>query len=40
MSLLQVRKLEAFYGASQALFGVELEIAEGELVARQTVRRL
>ncbi|PHR24337.1 MAG: ABC transporter ATP-binding protein [Hoeflea sp.] len=33
MSLLQVGKLEAFYGASQALFGVDLEIAEGELVA-------
>ena len=33
MSLLQVRKLEAFYGGSQALFGVDLEIAEGELVA-------
>jgi len=33
MSLLEVRRLEAFYGASQALFGVDLEIAEGELVA-------
>ncbi|MDZ7599923.1 MAG: ATP-binding cassette domain-containing protein, partial [Hoeflea sp.] len=33
MSLLQVNRLEAFYGASQALFGVDLEIAEGELVA-------
>jgi branched-chain amino acid transport system ATP-binding protein len=33
MSLLEVNKLEAFYGASQALFGVDLEIAEGELVA-------
>ncbi|MDP2732623.1 MAG: ABC transporter ATP-binding protein [Hoeflea sp.] len=33
MSLLQVRGLQAFYGASQALFGVDLEIAEGELVA-------
>ena len=33
MSLLEVEKLEAFYGASQALFGVDLEIAEGELVA-------
>lgn len=33
MSLLLVRNLEAFYGASQALFGVDLEIAEGELVA-------
>ena len=33
MSLLEVRGLQAFYGASQALFGVDLEIAEGELVA-------
>ena len=33
MSLLQVRNLEAFYGASQALFGVDFEIAEGELLA-------
>ena len=33
MSLLEVNKLEAFYGASQALFGVDLQIAEGELVA-------
>jgi branched-chain amino acid transport system ATP-binding protein len=33
MSLLEVQGLEAFYGASQALFGVDLEIAEGELVA-------
>jgi branched-chain amino acid transport system ATP-binding protein len=33
MSLLEVEKLEAFYGASQALFGVDLQIAEGELVA-------
>jgi branched-chain amino acid transport system ATP-binding protein len=33
MSLLQVSNLEAFYGASQALFGVDFEIAEGELLA-------
>ncbi|WP_420408219.1 ABC transporter ATP-binding protein [Hoeflea sp.] len=33
MSLLEVSNLEAFYGASQALFGVDFEIAEGELVA-------
>jgi len=33
MSLLEVNRLEAFYGASQALFGVDLAIAEGELVA-------
>ncbi|MCY0093590.1 ABC transporter ATP-binding protein [Hoeflea ulvae] len=33
MSLLEVSKLQAFYGASQALFGVDLQIAEGELVA-------
>ena len=33
MSLLQVSGLETFYGASQALFGVELDVAEGEVVA-------
>jgi branched-chain amino acid transport system ATP-binding protein len=33
MSLLEVRGLEAFYGGSQALFGVDFEIAQGELVA-------
>ncbi|MGB3391135.1 MAG: ABC transporter ATP-binding protein [Pseudaminobacter sp.] len=33
MSLLQVSGLETFYGASQALFGVELSLAEGEVVA-------
>ncbi|WP_422372738.1 ABC transporter ATP-binding protein [Hoeflea sp.] len=33
MSLLEVNNLEAFYGASQALFGVDFEIAEGELLA-------
>ena len=33
MTLLEVRALEAFYGASQALFGVSLDISEGEVVA-------
>lgn len=33
MSLMSVRGLEAFYGASQALFGVDFEIGEGEVVA-------
>jgi len=33
MTLLDVRGLEAFYGASQALFGVSLDIDEGEVVA-------
>ena len=33
MTLLDVRSLEAWYGASQALFGVDLAIAEGEVVA-------
>ncbi|WP_105383862.1 ABC transporter ATP-binding protein [Neorhizobium alkalisoli] len=31
--LLDVSKIEAFYGASQALFGVDLSVAEGEVVA-------
>ncbi|MCJ9671962.1 MULTISPECIES: ABC transporter ATP-binding protein [unclassified Neorhizobium] len=31
--LLDVTKIEAFYGASQALFGVNLAVAEGEAVA-------
>ncbi|WP_105373582.1 ABC transporter ATP-binding protein [Neorhizobium huautlense] len=31
--LLEVSKIEAFYGASQALFGVDLAVAEGEVVA-------
>ncbi|KAB1088975.1 ABC transporter ATP-binding protein [Neorhizobium galegae] len=31
--LLDVAKIEAFYGASQALFGVDLAVAEGEAVA-------
>ncbi|MBO6718275.1 MAG: ABC transporter ATP-binding protein [Rhizobiaceae bacterium] len=33
MTLLQVQKLEAGYGQSQALFGVDLEVGEGEVVA-------
>ncbi|WP_207914861.1 ABC transporter ATP-binding protein [Neorhizobium sp. S3-V5DH] len=33
MMLLEVSKIEAFYGASQALFGVDLSVAEGEVVA-------
>jgi branched-chain amino acid transport system ATP-binding protein len=33
MSLLQISGLETFYGASQALFGVEMDVAEGEVVA-------
>nr|WP_205839359.1 ABC transporter ATP-binding protein [Neorhizobium huautlense] len=33
MMLLEVSKIEAFYGASQALFGVDLAVAEGEVVA-------
>ena len=33
MSLLSVRNLTASYGASQALFGVDLEVGEGEVVA-------
>lgn len=31
--LLKVEKLEAFYGAAQILFGVGLEVAQGEVVA-------
>ena len=31
-ALLQVQDLEVFYGTSQALFGVSMEIAEGECV--------
>lgn len=31
--LLELKGLETFYGASQALFGVELDVAEGEVVA-------
>ena len=33
MSLLEAKGLEAFYGASQALFGVDLRVEEGETVA-------
>lgn len=33
MNLLGVESLETFYGASQALFGVSLAVAEGEVVA-------
>ena len=33
MTLLEVRSLKAWYGASQALFGVDLSVAEGEVVA-------
>ena len=32
-ALLQVEGLKATYGASQALFGVDLEVASGEVVA-------
>jgi len=33
VTLLQISDLAAFHGPSQALFGVELDIAEGEVVA-------
>ncbi len=33
MSLLSLHRVTASYGASQALFGIDLEIAEGEAVA-------
>ncbi|MEP7456494.1 ABC transporter ATP-binding protein [Phyllobacterium sp. SB3] len=33
MTLLSIKGLETFYGASQALFGVDLDIEEGEVVA-------
>ena len=33
MSLLSLHQIEAFYGRSQALFGVDLNLAEGEVVA-------
>jgi len=33
MSLLQLEQITAIYGASQALFGVDLTIREGEVVA-------
>ena len=33
MTLLQMRGIEAFYGPSQALFGVDLTVEAGEVVA-------
>ncbi|MBS3651258.1 ABC transporter ATP-binding protein [Pseudaminobacter sp. 19-2017] len=33
MTLLKVAGIETFYGASQALFGVDLDVEEGEVVA-------
>lgn len=33
MSLLSLRGITASYGASQALFGVDLDVAEGEVIA-------
>lgn len=33
MSLLELKGLKTFYGASQALFGVNLDVREGEVVA-------
>ena len=33
MSLLKVSALETYYGTAQALFGVHLEVAQGEVVA-------
>jgi branched-chain amino acid transport system ATP-binding protein len=33
VSLLELKGLETFYGASQALFGVNLDVREGEVVA-------
>lgn len=33
MTLLALKGLETYYGASQALFGVDLDISEGEVVA-------
>jgi branched-chain amino acid transport system ATP-binding protein len=33
VTLLRVEKIEAAYGQSQALFGVDVEVAEGEVVA-------
>ena len=32
--LLEVRDIETFYGTSQALFGVDFDVPEGEFVAR------
>ena len=31
--MLEVQRIEAFYGPSQALFGVDLEVADGQMVA-------
>jgi branched-chain amino acid transport system ATP-binding protein len=33
VTLLELKGLETFYGASQALFGVDLDVREGEVVA-------
>lgn len=33
MTLLAINGLETFYGASQALFGIDLDVKEGEVVA-------
>src|SRR5688572_3537468 len=33
MTLLEVAAVETFYGPSQALFGVDLDVGEGEVVA-------
>jgi ABC-type Mn2+/Zn2+ transport system ATPase subunit len=33
VSLLELKGVETFYGASQALFGVSLDVKEGEVVA-------
>lgn len=33
MSLLELEQVQASYGPSQALFGVDLDVAEGEVVA-------
>lgn len=33
MTLLSIKGLETFYGGSQALFGVDLDVREGEVVA-------
>ena len=33
MTLLKVSAIETFYGASQALFGVDLDVGDGEVVA-------
>jgi branched-chain amino acid transport system ATP-binding protein len=33
MTMLEIRGLKAYHGASQALFGVDLEVGQGEVVA-------